>query len=158
MAEAVQNHMAAQLAKKPQFIGFVDKGRTNDSAAMFRFNPKFIDDAGTFKLEAVYLDHATNNLLPPDTKFEHSDSPILYRVNSGGVVQVGSNEFRICPHAGPLLPQGNPWEPTLVAYNPGDKNFRPMDHSAHAYLTLINTAGESQTMDFQKNPRPEIQR
>ena len=152
MAAAVQEHMTAQLAKKPQFIGFVDKGRTNTSAAMFRFDAKFIDGAGTFKLEAVYLDHATNNLLPPETKFDHPDSPILYRVNSGGVVQVASNIFRICPHAGPLVPQGNPWEPTLVAYNLGDSTFRPMDHSAHAYLTLINTAGETQTMDFPPIP------
>ena len=157
MAAVVQSHMVGELARQPQFIGFVKDGVTNTSGGMFSFSPKFLDDAGTFKLEATFIDQLTNsNLHPPGTKFGHSDSPILYRVNSGGVVQVGANTFRICPHAGPIPPQGNPWEPTIVAYNLGDKNYRPTEHPAHVNVSIINTAGQPQTIDFAKKPDQKI--
>jgi hypothetical protein len=153
MAGAVQNHMANQLAKQPQFIGFILDGVTNTDGGMFNFRPTFLDDTGTFKLEATYIEHLTHSdLHSPGTTFGHSDSPILYRVNSGALVQTGSNTFRICPHAGPLVPQGNPWEPTIVAYNLGDKNFRPTGHPAHVYVSIMNADGQPQTIDFAKIP------
>ena len=86
----------------------------------------------------------------------HSDTPILFRVNSGALVQTGSNTFRVCPRAGPIAPQGNPWEPTIVAYSLGDKNYCPAEHPAHAYINIINKSGEAQTLDFAKIPDQKV--
>jgi hypothetical protein len=164
LAAAVQNHLVQQLAKKPQQIGFIQDGQPSPDARMYNFSPKFLDDAGTFQLQADFVDHIDHanfdnsrpDYYPPGTKLGHSDTPILFRVNSGAVMQVGSNTFRICPHAGPIVPQGNPWEPTIVAYNLGDKDFRPADHPAHANVSIINKAGESQTLEFIKISHQKI--
>lgn len=164
LADAVENHMVRQLAKKPQQIGFVVDGRASTDARMFSFSPKFLDDAGTFKLEAAFVDHidhakfndSRTNYYPAGTRLGHSDTPILFRVNSGALVQVGSNTFRICPHAGPIPPQGNPWEPTIVACNLGDENYRPAEHPAHVNVGILNTAGQAQALDFAKIPGQHI--
>ena len=162
LAETVQAHVAQQLAKQPQQIGFVQGGKVSSDARMFNFTPEFLDDAGTFKLEADYvdqIDHAKFDDLRTNyytEKLGHCGQPVLFRVNSGAVVQTGSNTFRICPHAGPIGPQGNPWEPTIIAYSPGDKAFRPAEHPAHAIVDIINKAGEPQTLDFAEIPDQKI--
>jgi hypothetical protein len=157
LAAAVQNHTAAQLAKQPQFIGFLRDGVPSTAGGMFSFSPKFQPDGATFTLDAVFLDHLTqSDLVPPERKLGHSDAPILYRVSSGGLVQVGSNSFRICPHGGPLVPQGNPWEPTIVAYNLGDNNYRPTEHPAHVNIGITNRDGQPQTIDFPNIPNQKL--
>jgi hypothetical protein len=165
LATAVQNHMAQQLAKKPQQIGFVKDGQSQSDARMYVFSPKFLDDAGTFQVQAAYVDHIEHakfgdkdtSYYPPDTKLENSGTTILYRVNSGGLVQTGPDTFRVCPRAGPLLPQGNPWEPTIVAYSLGNDQFRPAEHPAHVNLNIINKDGQAQTLDSPKIPDQQSQ-
>ena len=155
LAAAVQQHMAAQYAKKPQRLGFVQNdGQTEVKAGTYSFGPQFLDDAGTFRLKAVFVDHVTNSDdYPPATKFEHGDTPILYQVNSGGLVQTGPNTFRVCPRAGPIAPQGNPWEPTIDAYNLGDNDYQPTVHPAQlVYVNIVNTDGQPQTLTFPKIP------
>jgi len=149
LAAAVQSHMAEQRAKQSQFIGFVQDDEVYTSGGIYHFSPRFRADGETFALDAKFLEHLTDSdLVPPDRKLSHSDSPIQFRVNSGALVQVGSNTFRVCPHGGPIGPQGNPWEPVIVAYNPGDQTFRPTEHPAHVNIDIINRAGETQTLDF----------
>jgi hypothetical protein len=154
LATAVQQHMITQYAKKPQRLGFVeDDGQTEVKAGTYSFSPRFLDDAGTFRLEARFVDHVTNSDdYPPDTKFGHGDMPILYDVNSGGVTQVGPNTFRVCPRAGPIVPQGNPWEPTIDAYVLGDATYQPTVHPAHVNVHIVNPDGQVQTLDFPKIP------
>jgi hypothetical protein len=163
MAEAVQNHLIAQLGKKPQQIGFIRDGALSTDARMFSFSPTFLNDAGTFQLSAAYVNHIDHakfgdhdsSYYPPGTMLDTDGPPILYRVNSGGVVQTGPNTFRICPRDGPILPQGNPWEPTLVAYSLGDSQHRPTEHPAHVNVSIINHAGAAQTIDFEKISDPK---
>jgi hypothetical protein len=160
LAAAVQNHMIAQLAKKPQQIGLVKDGQPDPDARMSSLSPHFLDDGATFKIEAGYVDHIDHayfsdkaqGYYPSDTKLENNGAPMLYRVNSGGLVQVGPDTFRVCPRAGPIVPQGNPWEPTLVAYNLGDEHFRPAEHPIHININIVNTDGAAQTLDFPKIP------
>jgi hypothetical protein len=156
MAQGVQDHVAAQFAKKPQQINFVkDDGSVSTDGGTYNFSPKFIDDIGTFRLQAKYIDELTKSDLYPGEKLENDGEPILYRVNSGAVVQVGPDAFRICPHGGPIVPQGNPWEPTIVAYTLGDDAFRPTERPAHARVDIINRKGEEQTLDFPEIPSPD---
>jgi hypothetical protein len=157
LAAAVQNHVAAQLAKQPQYIGFVQDGQLSADARQANITPKFDADGATFHLQAGYLDHVEQAefsrgvpYFPPGMKLEHSAEPIRYRVNSGGLIQVGPDAFRVCPRAGAIFPQGQPWEPTLVAYSPGDEHFRPTEHPAHIKIGILNTEGQPQTLDFPK--------
>jgi hypothetical protein len=154
LAEFVQHHMAAQLAKKPQQVGFLqDNGQVDEDGGMFHFIPVYLDDAGTFKIEAAWLSTLQRtDLQPSRTGLSHTDTPIHYRVNSGALLQVGPDEFRIRPHFGTIVPQGNPWEPTIIAYNDGDAAYRPTEHPARPTLNVINTEGEPQTLEFPKPP------
>lgn len=163
LAAAVQNHVAAQFAKQPQQIGFIQDGQLSTDARMFNFSPKFLDTAGTFKLEPDYIDHIDHAKFDDNRtnyysqKLDHCNLPILFRVNSGALIQTGSNTFRVCPHAGPIVPQGNPWEPTIVAYSPGDDQFRPAEHPAHVNISVINKSGRAQTIDFAKIPDQKME-
>ncbi len=150
LAATVQNHMAAQFAKQPQQIGFIrPDGTISTSGGMYGFSPKFLSDGATFTVDAAFVEHLDKtDLFPPGTKLSHGNTPIYFRVNSGALIQTGSNSFRVCPHAGPLLPQGNPWEPTIVAYTAGDNRFQPTEHPAHVNVSIFNTAGQPQTIDF----------
>jgi hypothetical protein len=158
LAAAVQHHVAAQLAKQPQYIGFVIDGHPpSPDARMASMSPKFEADGVTFRLQADYVDHIDEAeftkgvpYYPPDVKLEHSSQPIQYRVTSGGVIQVGPDAFRVCPREGPVFPQGQPWEPTLVAYSQGDSRFRPTEHPIHINVAILNTEGQKQTLDFPK--------
>ncbi len=159
LADYVQNHMATQLAKKPQQINFFTPDTSPaTSGGTYSFSPQFLDDRGTFKVQATYLDALTTktDLFPPDTKLGSSGMPILYRVNSGALVQVGPDTFRIRPHAGPIPPQGNPWEPTLVAYTLGNGEYRPTERPAHVNVSIINTAGQAQTITFPAIPNQKL--
>jgi len=150
----VQRHMEEQLAKKPERIGFVDNhGAVSVSGGSFSFSPQFEADGATFTVNAVYIDHETQtDVYPPHTTYGISDTPILYRVSSGALVQVGPNSFRVCPHGGPIVPQGNPWEPTIVAYTLGNNDYQPTEHPAHVNVNIVNMAGQPQTLDFSAIP------
>lgn len=154
LAEAVQKHVSLQLAKKPQHLNFLTKeGVAPTVGGTFNFGPTYLDDAGTFRLQAAFLDRMTEtDLFPPKTVLGHADSPIRYRVNSGAVTQVGLDTFRIRPHFGPHLPQGNPWEPTLIAYHPGDATYRPAERAGHAYVRITLTEGAEQQIEFPAIP------
>lgn len=150
LAEAVQKHVALQLAKKPQQLNFTGKdGVAPTTGGTFNFSPEFIDDQGTFKLNASFIDRLTEtDLFGPDDRLTHAAGPILYRVNSGAVTQVGPDTFRILPHFGPVVPQGNPWEPTIIAYHNGDAAYRPTERPAHANVRITLTEGAEQQITF----------
>lgn len=154
LAQAVQTHMTEQFGKKAQRLGFVqDNGQIETKAGTYSFSPKFLDDTGTFSIQAQFVASVTNSDdYPIDHVFPTSSLPIYYKVNSGGVVQVGPNTFRICPRAGPILPQGNPWEPTLNAYTLGDSEFQPTVHPAHVNVSILLTNGKDQTLVFPAIP------
>jgi hypothetical protein len=160
LADAVQSHVAAELAKKPQQIGFVQNGHVSTDARMTVMSPDFLADGATFRVQAAYVDHIDHanygrdhpDYYPTDAPLGHGTAPILYRVNSGGLVQVGPDTFRACPRAGPIAPQGNPWEPTVVAYSEGDDQYRPAEHPAHLNIHIVNKDGVPQTLDFPKIP------
>ena len=152
LAEAVQAHASGQLAKKPQQLNFLKEGVAPEVGGTFSLSPKYGEDGATFRVEARFIEHLKSNtdLVPPDYTFEHGPGPILYKVNSGGLVQVGPDTFRACPRPGPIVPQGNPWEPTIVAYTPGDRVFRPTERPAHVNISIVNKDGAPQTLDFPK--------
>ncbi len=155
-AEAVHDHIAGQFEKKPQQIGFIQPDGTPSShGGMFSISPQFLQDGATFKLNAAFVDHLDRtDLFPPSTNLDHSNMPIYLRVNSGGLIQTGTDTFRVCPGPGPLLPQGNPWEPTVVAYTLGNETYQPTEHPAHINISIYNSTGLPQTIDFPKIPDP----
>jgi hypothetical protein len=154
LAEHVYHHVTHQLTKKPQQLGFVQPdGQVMTRGGMYRFRPTFVDDMGTFTIEARFIDHLDgNNLYPDGTQLGNQEGEIRYHVNSGGLRQVGPNAFRVCPHAGPIRSQGNPWEPTIVATVLGNAQYRPAEAAAHVDIDILNTKGAIQTLDFPPIP------
>lgn len=153
LAAAVQNQMQTELARKPQQIGFVQHGKVSFHGGMYSLSPTFLSDGATFRVHAVFINHLTaTDIFPHGTILGHDHTRILYKVTSGGLIQTGPNTFRICPHAGPLLPQGNPWEPVLVAYNSGSRRYQPTVHPAHINIHIFNTSGRRQTLKFPPIP------
>ncbi len=142
--------MLEQLSKKPQQMNFFSEdGVPSTGGGTYSFSPQYLSDGETFRVRAAFIDElAVRSDLYPGQKLGHGNTPILFRVNSGAVVQTGPDTFRIRPHAGPIVPQGNPWEPTIVAYNLGDQTYRPTERPAHINVSIINTAGAAQTLEF----------
>ena len=154
LATYCQNHTEVELAKKPQQINFYpDGGAPLPKGGTYSFSPTFLSDGETFKVQASYIDTLTgSDLYPPGTMLGNSEMPINYRVTSGALVQVGPDTFKIRLHVGPIIPQGNPWEPTLVAYTLGNAEYRPTERPAHVNISIVNTQGAPQNIIFHSVP------
>ena len=83
-------------------------------------------------------------------KRRHADTPIVYRVSSGALQQTGPDTFMMGARSGGLTRQGQPWEPWILAYEPGDTTYRSADRPAHILIDIRNTKGDAQTLRFDK--------
>jgi hypothetical protein len=154
MAEAIQHFMVEQLDKKPQVIDFIVDGKpvplvTNGFAAI---KPKFLADGVSFHVHAEALKASLTANLYNGAALGHAVGPIMYRVGSGALFQTGPDTFKVAARSGGLTRQGQPWEPWIIAYQPGDMEYRSADKPAHILIDLRNTQGLSQEIAFQKIP------
>jgi len=154
MAEAVQHFMMEQLDKKPQVIGFIVDGKpvplvSNGFAAI---KPKFLADGVSFHVHAETLKASLTANLYNGAALGHAAGSIMYRVGSGALLQTGPNTFQAAARSGGLTRQGQPWEPWIMAYQPGDMEYRSADKPAHIIIDVRNTQGSSQEIAFQKIP------
>jgi hypothetical protein len=74
----------------------------------------------------------------------------MYRVGSGALLQTGPDTFQVAARSGGLTRQGQPWEPWIIAYQPGDAEYRSADKPAHILIDNRNTQGLPQKIAFQK--------
>jgi hypothetical protein len=152
MAEAVHRYMLAGLSKKPQAIDFVVDGRPvplsdNGFAAL---KPQFLSDGITFRVHAEPLDRSPSPTLYAGGPLGHAATPITYRVSSGALRQVGPDTFQVAARSGGLLRQGMPWEPWIMAVQPGDAEYRSTDKPAHILIDIHNHNGAPQTITFSR--------
>jgi len=74
--------------------------------------------------------------------------------NSGATKQVGVDTFRIWMDRGTVIKTGQPWEPFVFAYHPGDSQYRvayrPIQINTAAAVNNIN--GSAQTISFPTIP------
>ena len=154
MAEAVDSYMRVQLNKLPQAIDFAVNGHraplVDNGFAVIK--PEFLPDGITFRVHAESLTASPSATLYPNATLGHATTSITYRVGSGALRQTGPDTFQVVARSGGLLRQGQPWEPWILAYQPGDDQYRSADKPAHILIDVRNTQGASQTITFPRVP------
>jgi len=152
MAETVNRYMLTRLEKKPEAIDFVVAGKPVplDKNGFAAIEPEFLADGITFRVTADALSVSPSSNLFGGQALGHASTPIVYRVSSGALRQVGPDTFQVAARSGGLTRQGLPWEPWIMAYQPGDSEHRSADRPAHILIAIRNTAGQSQTLTFEQ--------
>lgn len=153
MAETVNKTMMAQLAKKREVIDFVDaKGSPVplDNTGAPGLPLQWLPDGVTFRVAATFLDQAPSQL--GGDKLGHAPGPILFKIGSGAIKQMGPDTFRIWMKRGGLVKQGSPWDPWVIAYQEGDSEYRSADRPGHPWLYAENKDGKPQTITFPAIP------
>jgi hypothetical protein len=154
MATAVHDYMTANLRKKPQMIDFTDNGKPVPLTknGFVEIHPRLLADGVTFKVEATYLDRSPTTNLFSDETLGHAASSVLFRVSSGGLKQTGPDTFRVWLGRNSVERQGPPWEPWVLAFNNGDREFRGADRPAHVWINVRNKQGQPQSIEFPAIP------
>lgn len=152
MGNAANHSMLDQVGKKPQVLDLIVDGQPAALGAvgLVSFTPAWEADGFTFKVKAAYLDHSPAPTLYGGGALGHGSAPVQFRVGSGALKQVGPDAFRVWPHRGVLLNQGNPWEPWIIGFSNGDEMYRRTDRPFHPNLAVTNRDGTPQTLDFPK--------
>ena len=150
MAEAVNSYMAERLRKKPQAIDYLIDGKPAplERNGFAEIGAKLLDDGVTFQIAATFLDKSPSAGLYNGAIVGHAAGPIQFRVASGALKQVGPATFRVWVDRGGVERQGPPWEPWVMAFQPGDGEYRATDRPAHIRIEIRNKDGRSQTIDF----------
>jgi hypothetical protein len=151
MAQTVSDFIAANVAKKPQVIDFLDnRGQPVplSQSGVSNLDVTWLPDNVTFKVAATYLDKSPIANLYNGETVGNSSAPIKFKVSTGAIKQTGPDAFRVWMHRGGLAQQGSPWEPTIMAYSDGDSQYRRADRPGHPWLYTINGDGVSQTVSF----------
>ncbi len=154
LAEGVNRYAAERLAKKPQMIDFLADGKPAPLVknGFADFTPKLLSDGVTFKVAATFLEQSPTTNLFSAERLGHASGPIRFRVASGGLRQTGSDTFQVALDRGGVARQGPPWEPRVMAFQPGDAEFRPADRPAHTWIPMRLTEGQPQTISFPAIP------
>lgn len=150
MAATVNSYMKARFDKKPQMIDFIVDGAPaplvkNGFAEM---GAKVMDDGATFKVSADYMTQSPSATLFAGQTLGHTAAPVRFRVGSGGIVQTGPDTFKVALSQGGIQRQGNPWEPWIIAYAPGDNEYRQADRPAHVWIATLNKGGAQQAITW----------
>jgi hypothetical protein len=152
LAEAVNDYATERLAKKPQMIDFIVDGQPAPLVknGFADLKPQLLDDGVTFKVAATYLEKSPTTNLFNGENIGHAAGPIYFRVGSGGLRQTGPDIFQVAIDRGSVARQGPPWEPWVIAYQPGDAQFCSADRPAHIAIATRLNEGRSQAIDFPK--------
>lgn len=158
MARTVNDYATARLAKKPQVIDFVDNGQPCplDKGGMANLHVTFLGDGATFRVSATFLDKSPIPNLYGGAAVGHAPGPILFKTGSGAIEQVGPDTFRVAMKRGGLIQQSSPWDPWIIAYQPGDSEYRRADRPAHPWLFTVNSGGTPQTITFPAIPDQQV--
>ncbi|HEX9046761.1 MAG TPA: hypothetical protein VF988_07025, partial [Verrucomicrobiae bacterium] len=80
----------------------------------------------------------------------NAEGPIYFKAGEGAIKQTGSNMFRVWMGRGSSLFQGPPWAPHIIAWQPGNDEFRRCDRPGHPLVATKNQEGKPQAIDFSK--------
>ncbi|MBW8780594.1 MAG: hypothetical protein JF599_01715 [Verrucomicrobia bacterium] len=152
LAQAINDYMVTRLAKKPQAIDFLDdKGLpcALEKGGGPSIPAKIMEDGATFKVTAAFLDQAPSQIYG-GIPLGHAPGSILFKAGSGAIRQTGPDTFRIWMKRGSVLRQSSPWEPWIIAYQPGDAAYRRADRPGHPWLYAHNKDGKPQSIAFDK--------
>jgi hypothetical protein len=152
MASTINDYMASRLAKTPQVIDIPVNGKPallgTRAGGTVDFHPTLLDDGVTWKIQACFLNEAPSQLGYGDSAIGHATAQTYFRCGSGALKQVGPDTFRVWLGRGGVERQGNPWDPWIIATNPGDETYRSTDRPIHVLIDIKRKDGTPQTIDF----------
>ena len=133
MAEATIAYHVAGLAKKDQFIRWVDPCYVDAGARFFFTRLQWIGDGQTFEVHPIYAqrypglyDGKGPRWADTGKPVGKSSAPILVKQVGGPVVAAGTNRFRMEFDA--LAPAREGGRVTFMAYSQGDAEYRYTEH------------------------------
>ena len=150
LAQQINDMMAPKLAKQPQVVDVVVKGKPAALAkqGVADSGPTLLADGVTWQVKAGFLDHAPPQLQYGDGPIGHADTGIYFRVTSGAIKQTGIDTFRVWLGRGSIERQGNPWDPWIIATSPGDDTYRSADRPYHVDIDIRRKDGKPQAITF----------
>ncbi|MFO1487742.1 MAG: hypothetical protein U1F65_04620 [Verrucomicrobiota bacterium] len=158
LAEAVNEYASARLARKPQGLDFVADGKPASLVknGFADLRPQFQSDGISFKVTATFLEKSPTTNLFEGKELGHAAGPIQFRVGSGGLRQTGPDTFQVALDRGSVARQGPPWEPWVLAFHPGDAEFRAADRPAHVFVSTQLKEGRAQALSFPEIPNQNL--
>ena len=159
-AQSVCDTANSNFNKEPQVINAFTNSTTiaplaTQSAGYATLTPTLQGDGVTFQVRAASMNQSRVPRLYNGSPVGIATGSILFRENgSGSLRQTGADTFRVWLERESVIKGGQPWEPFILAYQPGDNKYRP------AYRPIqINTAvavnligGSSQAITFPALP------
>ena len=164
-AQAACDAMNAGFSKKPQLISAFSNASTlpdlanqSNGAGTVSFSATLQGDGVTFQMRAASLNQSPIPKLFHGAPVGIPTGSILFKVNrSGALKQTGVDTFRVWLDRGSVIKTGQPWEPFVIAWHPGDANYRMADRpialntSVPVNLTSYS-GGSTQTLTFTAIP------
>ncbi|MDF3058965.1 MAG: hypothetical protein K0R17_3180 [Rariglobus sp.] len=164
-ARAACDVMNTGFAKKPQLISAFSNATTlpdlatqSNSAGTISHSATLQADGVTFQLRTASLNQSPIPKLFHGAPVGIASGSILLKVNgSGALKQTGVDTFRVWFDRGSIIKTGQPWEPFVIAWHPGDTSYReadrPIQLSTSVPVNLTGySGGSTQTLTFTSIP------
>lgn len=156
---AVEN---AGFAKRPQMINAYQNATTlaplatqNNGVGYVSLSASLQADGTTFKVQGASMSQSPVSRLFNGAPLGMPTGPITFKANgSGALKQVGPDTFRVWLDRGTVIKEGQPWEPFIIAYHPGDGAYRSADRPIWLMSStpVNNITGSTQTITFPAVP------
>jgi hypothetical protein len=161
-ATAVCTNINNGFKRLPQMINAYQNPTTlnnlmsvaNSGSGVVQWIGALESDNVTIQLRATGLNQSPNPRLQHAGPVGVGQDAIQFRANgSGAVRQTGADTFRIWMDRGSVIRAGQPWEPFVIAWHPGDSTYReadrPIQISTAATVDLNSfSGGSTQSITF----------
>ncbi|MEO5715855.1 MAG: autotransporter-associated beta strand repeat-containing protein [Luteolibacter sp.] len=163
-AEAVANTANEGFSKRPQLINAYTNGSTlaaldsqANGAGTVSFTPTLQPDGYSFQVRAASMNQSPVPRAYNGAPLGMATGSIRYMANlSGAMRQTGADTFRVWMDRGSVIKTGQPWEPFILAYQPGDSQYRaawrPIWINTSVPVNNNNSAYPAQTITFPTPP------
>jgi hypothetical protein len=118
-------------------------------------SPTLLSDGVTFQVRGASVNQSPIARLDNGSPLGIATGPILFRANgSGSLKQTGVDTFQVWLDRESVVKGGQPWEPFILGYQPGDTQYR----SAYRPIQLLTAvpvnliSGSTQTITFPALP------
>jgi hypothetical protein len=153
-AQAVCDTANTGFYKQPQMINVFNNATTlaplaTQSAGYGSLSPTLMSDGATFQVRAVSLNQSPNARLYNSAPLGIPTGSITFQANgSGATKQVGPDTFKVWMDRGSTTKEGQPWEPFILAFHPGDSQYRPAYRPLYLSVAapVNNVSGTAQTI------------
>jgi autotransporter-associated beta strand protein len=159
-AQSVCDTANAGFSLRPQMIDCFNNATTlaplaTQSAGYASLSASLLSDGATFQVRAASLNQSASFRLYNAGPLGIPSGPITFVANgSGATKQVGPDTFKVWMDRGSTTKEGQPWEPFILAYQPGDSQYRPAFRPIYLSVAapVNNISGTTQYISFASPP------